>query len=65
MELYEAIKEKVYDSTTAIFAEFQKNNNIESGDVSMMDEIDLDDAIGELAEVIERCIMNQLKEVER
>ena len=65
MELYEKIRETVYDSTTAIFSDFQEKNGIEFGDVSMMDEIDLDNAIGELAEVIERCILNQLKEVEK
>ena len=60
MDIYEEIRDRIYDGTTDIFADIQERMSIRFGDVSMMDEIDLDDAISSLAEVMARCIKNQM-----
>lgn len=55
----ERINEMLADKINEVFAEMQKEMNIESGDILPMDNLELDDLTDKMAEVIARVISYQ------
>lgn len=60
--LKDIIGSMVEDKVNEIFAEFQKKLGIQSGDVTPMDFLRLDDIQNKLASEIERILFNQARE---
>jgi len=61
--MYNAIFDKLQDKVTDIFIEMQDELGITCGDCAPLDEIALDDAEGELAEIIADMLKKQMEVV--
>jgi hypothetical protein len=62
-EEYKMLRELIHDKINEIFAEYQKANNITSGDIDPFDAYQLDVFEDRLAEIIERACLTMPKAI--